>query len=189
MTDKRWLRERLLEQRSTLDTVTVVDAGRALAQRARSLVEQHRVRAVAAYLSVGLEPPTWPMLDGLLTDGVDVLVPRALPRRRMTWVRYAGRQALALGRFGIPEPHGPSDDGALDAVDAVVVPALAVDGEGHRLGRGGGYYDTALAAHPAPLRIAVVYDHEVVADVFPQGHDQRVDVAITPRRTIAMPPR
>ncbi|MGH1561839.1 5-formyltetrahydrofolate cyclo-ligase [Mumia sp. DW29H23] len=189
MTDKRRLREQLLERRTALDEQAVVAAETALARRASAVVRDHGARVVAAYLSVGREPPTWALLDALLADGVEVVVPRALPRRRLSWVPYAGRDALVLGRFQIPEPTGGADDTALARADLVVVPALAVDATGFRLGRGGGYYDTALESCDRPVRVALVYDHEVVADVHPEAHDQRVDVAVTPQRTIALPPR
>ncbi|MBW9206955.1 5-formyltetrahydrofolate cyclo-ligase [Mumia sp. zg.B17] len=189
MTDKRLLREQLLEARADLDEAAVAAAGTALGRRAHALVREHAGRSVAAYLSVGREPPTWPLLDALLAEDVEVVVPRALPRRQLSWVRYAGRDALVIGRFGIPEPRGEAVPDALAGTDVAIVPALAVDAAGFRLGRGGGYYDEALASCERPLRVALVYDHELVDDVHPEAHDQRVDVALSPARTVELPPR
>jgi 5-formyltetrahydrofolate cyclo-ligase len=189
VTDKRLLRERLLEGRTDLDEAAVVAAGTALSRRVHALVREHGARSVAAYLSVGLEPSTWPLLDALLAEDVEIVVPRALPRRQLTWVRYAGRDALVIGRFGIPEPRGEAVPDALARTDVAIVPALAVDAAGFRLGRGGGYYDEALASCERPLRVALVYDHELVDDVHPEAHDQRVDVVLTPARTVDLRPR
>ncbi|WP_370618003.1 5-formyltetrahydrofolate cyclo-ligase [Mumia sp. Pv 4-285] len=189
MTEKQRLREVLLERRSTLDERALEAAAAALAVRASAVVHERAVRRVAAYLSIAGEPPTWPLLDRLLADGVVVVVPRALPGRRMTWLRYTGRDALAVGRFGIPEPTGDDDPDALDRVEVVLVPALAVDTSGYRLGRGGGFYDAALQARPEVARVALVHDHEIVDDVGPEPHDQRVDVAVTPERTLILPAR
>ncbi|MFC6147892.1 MULTISPECIES: 5-formyltetrahydrofolate cyclo-ligase [Mumia] len=189
MTEKQRLRELLLERRAGLDEQALDAAGVALAGRVAAVVHERSARYVAAYLSVGGEPPTWELLDALRADGVTVVVPRALPGRRMTWLRYVGRDTLTVGRFGIREPDGDGDPDALAQADVVVVPALAVDRAGFRLGRGGGFYDAALAAHPDPVRVAMVHDHEVVDDVHPEGHDERVDVVVTPTRTLSLPAR
>ncbi|WP_262848466.1 5-formyltetrahydrofolate cyclo-ligase [Mumia quercus] len=190
MTAKDRLRERLLDRRAGLADADVVAAEHPLCTHALAAVEATgATRRVAAYLSVGREPSTWALVDALRARGLEVLVPRALPRRQMAWALYEGRERLTLGRFDIPEPLGPDEPGGLSTVEVALVPALAVDVAGFRLGRGGGYYDTALAAHPAVWRLALAYDHEVVDDVHPQDHDERVDLVVTPDRTLHLPPR
>ncbi len=189
MTAKQRLREDLLERRTHLDDAAVVAAEQQLCDAALMVVRDHGAARVAAYLSMGREPPTWALVEALCAAGVDVLVPRSLPRRRIVWVADQGRDRLVLGRFALPEPSAPADPGGLRNVQLALVPALAVDRAGFRLGRGGGYYDTALAEAPVPLRVALAYDHEIVDDVHPEPHDERVDVVVTPARTVRLPPR
>ena len=91
---------------------------------------------------------------------------------------------LAPNRFGIPEPVGavavPMSD-----LDVVVVPAVAVDPDGHRLGFGAGYYDRSLADRgPGTLLVAAVHDVQVVEHVPTDAHDVDVDVVVTPGRTL-----
>ncbi|MFD1825819.1 MULTISPECIES: 5-formyltetrahydrofolate cyclo-ligase [Mumia] len=190
MSAKPRLREALLERRTHLSADAMVAAERRLCAGALAVVrEVGTPRRVAAYLSVGREPPTWELVDALRAEGMEVLVPRSLPRRQIAWAPYEGRDRLVLGRFDIPESSAPVAPDGLGTVAVVLVPALAVDVAGFRLGRGGGYYDTTLAKHPEPLRVALTYDHELVDDVHPEAHDERVDVVVTPERTLSLPPR
>jgi 5-formyltetrahydrofolate cyclo-ligase len=112
-----------------------------------------------------------------------VLLPVVPARgRALSWAVFDGR--LAPGRYGLAEPVGPRlPPAALATVDAVVVPALAVAGDGTRLGRGGGYYDRALPlTRPGAVLVAVVFDEELL-DTLPAGHhDQRVHAVVTPSR-------
>jgi len=111
-----------------------------------------------------------------------VLLP-VVPARghELSWAAHDGR--LTPGRFGLLEPAGPRlPPAALGTADVVVVPALAVAADGTRLGRGGGYYDRALAhARDDAVLVAVVFDEELL-DELPAGeHDRRVTAVVTPR--------
>ena len=123
---------------------------------------------VAAYASFGSEPPTTCLVDALRRAGVQVLLPVLLPDRDLDWA-VAGADGALLG---------------VDAVatcSLVVVPALAVDARGHRLGRGGGSYDRALARVPPDvLTIALVHDGERVEVLPAEAHDVRVRAVATP---------
>jgi 5-formyltetrahydrofolate cyclo-ligase len=134
---------------------------------------------LAAYVGIGTEPPTLPLLDALRAAGVRVLLP-VMAGEQLDWAPYDGIESLAEGPLGLAEPAGVRLGGAalLDAA-VVLVPALAVDGRGHRLGRGRGYYDRALEPVTAPV-IAVVYDDDVVDDVPVEAHDRSVDGRLTP---------
>jgi 5-formyltetrahydrofolate cyclo-ligase len=160
---------RLLEQRQA--------AGEALSRH--GLAAFSGVGCVAAYLGVGTEPPTQPLLDALRAAGVRVLLP-VIAGERLDWATYYGEGALAEGPLGLAEPTGRRlGSDALSAADVVLVPALAVDRSGHRLGRGRGYYDRALAAVTVPV-IAVVFDDDVIDDVPVEAHDRDVDGRLTP---------
>src|SRR4051794_40480771 len=100
--------------------------------------------------------------------------------RELSWAEYGGE--LTPGRFGLLEPPGPRlPAAALARADVVVVPALAVAADGTRLGRGGGYYDRALAhARADAVLVAVLFDEELLETVPAEAHDRRVDAVVTP---------
>lgn len=145
---------------------------------------------VCAYVPVGTEPGSVEMLDTLLRRSGRVLLPVArtapdgtpLPLR---WGEYRPG-ALTRGRWGLVEPPEPwLPASALAEAEVVLVPALAVDRSGVRLGRGQGFYDRSLVSHNGQARlIAVVRDDELL-DVLPaEPHDVRMTHALTPQRGV-----
>ncbi|CAL9482757.1 5-formyltetrahydrofolate cyclo-ligase [Streptomyces sp. enrichment culture] len=187
--DKRTLRRAFLAARNRLTPDDLREAAEALAGRALGLPEVAGARAVAAYVSVGAEPGTLALLDALRARGVRVLLPALLPDNDLDWGEYTGPDSLARvrhgGRMELWEPAGARlGPDAVTGADVVLLPGVAVDGRGLRLGRGGGSYDrvlarlTAAGAHPALL--VLLYDREVVAHVPAQPHDRPVDAVVTP---------
>jgi 5-formyltetrahydrofolate cyclo-ligase len=133
---------------------------------------------VAAYVPAP-EEPGYGRLPGSLPGRL--LLPVVPARgRELCWAEHDGR--LAPGRFGLQEPTGPRLPAtALATADVVVVPALAVAVDGTRLGRGGGYYDRALAhARADAVLVAAVFDDELLAQVPAGEHDRRMNAVITP---------
>ena len=126
------------------------------------------------------EPGTAPTIIGLLDRGIEVIVPISLQGGRLDWVGYspeAPRHTTALGMAELEgERLGPA---ALAAVDFVLVPALAVDVEGNRLGRGAGYYDRALATAKAPL-CALLFAGEITDALPHEEHDVPMNMVVTP---------
>jgi len=187
--DKRTLRREFLAVRNRLTADDVRESGAALAERALELPELAHARTVAAYVSVESEPGTLALLDALRARGVRVLLPALLPDNDLDWGAYTGEGSLARvqhgGKMALFEPPGErlGPDAVTDA-DAVLLPGLAVDARGMRLGRGGGSYDRVLArleragAHPA--RVVLLYDSEVVERIPEEPHDRPVHAVVTP---------
>lgn len=132
---------------------------------------------VACYLAFGSEPDTEQFIDWALENDIEVLAPRSNSDGTLTWVTFSGE--TEIGIFGFSEPVG--EQGDLNAANLIFVPAMAVDSEGQRLGKGKGYYDRALASLEkiAPV-IAVVYDDELIEKVPTEDHDHPVDAVVTP---------
>ena len=186
---KRELRRSLLAARDALGADEVRRAARELASRALELPELARARTVAAYVSVGTEPGTLALLDALRARGVRVLLPVLLPDNDLDWGAYAGEDSLTRvrhgGRMALLEPSGPRlGPQAVTDADVVLLPGVAVDARGVRLGRGGGSYDRVLArletAGVRPALVVLLYDGEVVAHVPDQPHDRPVKAVVTP---------
>jgi 5-formyltetrahydrofolate cyclo-ligase len=183
------LRREFLSVRNRLTADDVRESAAALAARALGLPEVAKARTVAAYVSVGSEPGTRALLDALRARGVRVLLPVLLPDDDLDWGVYAGEDSLARvrhgGRMTLREPSGARlGPDAVTAADAVLLPGLAVDARGMRLGRGGGSYDRVLArlerAGTRPALVVLLYDSEVVGHVPGEAHDRPVDAVVTP---------
>ena len=100
----------------------------------------------------------------------------------LEWARYDGPDALGPGPIGLREPTGPRlGPAAIGRARLVLVPALAVDRRGVRLGQGAGYYDMSLAlATPGVPLVVVVNDEELVDELPSEPHDRRVSAALLP---------
>jgi 5-formyltetrahydrofolate cyclo-ligase len=141
---------------------------------------------VCAYVPDGSEPGTVELIDSLLRRDVRVLLPVAhhdaagLPVP-LLWGEYRPG-GLVAARFGLQEPAEPwLPADAIAAASVVLVPALAVDQAGVRLGRGAGFYDRSLLlAAPASRLVAVVRDEELVDRLPAEPHDVRMTHALTP---------
>ncbi|GAA1551334.1 5-formyltetrahydrofolate cyclo-ligase [Actinomadura kijaniata] len=179
---KASLRTELLARRAALSPDARATAGRAMRDALLSAPEVEMAGTVAAYVSIGNEPDTRGLLYALWKRGTYVILPRLLPDGDLDWASYEGPDSLEPGRLGLLEPtEPPRGPEAVGRADVVLVPAVAVDRGGMRLGRGGGSYDRALArVGPAILTVALVYDGELLDEVPAEPHDQRVRAAVTP---------
>ena len=110
-----------------------------LAARVLDVPEVARAAVVAAYVSVGSEPGTGPLLEQLHEAGVRVLLPVLLPDGDLNWAPYEGPASLRTAGRGLLEPAtDPLGVDAIRTADVALVPGVAVSVDGHRLGRGGG---------------------------------------------------
>ena len=180
---KAELRARVLARRSALPAEQRAQAGRAIRDALLDRPEVQMAGTIAAYYSIGTEPDTRGLVYALWKRGSYVLLPVLRPDGDLDWASYEGPDSLVPGPRGLREPGEPTR--GVDAVaraDAVLVPALAVDGAGRRLGRGGGGYDRALArVGPLIPLIALVYDEELVEHVPVEAHDIPVRATVSPR--------
>ncbi|MER7683801.1 5-formyltetrahydrofolate cyclo-ligase [Streptomyces sp. NPDC097610] len=183
------LRRGFLAVRSRLTPYDLRVSAGALALRALELPELAHARTVAAYVSVGSEPGTLALLDALHARGVRVLLPVLMADNDLDWGAYAGEGSLERVRHGsrmaLLEPAGERlGPEAVQEADAVLLPGLAVDRRGMRLGRGGGSYDRVLArlehAGADPALVVLLYDAEVVEHVPAEPHDRPVHAVVTP---------
>jgi 5-formyltetrahydrofolate cyclo-ligase len=180
--DKAALRRRLLAARARLGPDQRAAAARALRDVVLELPQAQMAGTIAAYYSLASEPDTHGLIYALWKRGSYVLLPLLRPDADLDWASYEGPDSLRPGPRGLAEPAEPPR--GMDAVaraDLVLVPALAVDRGGVRLGRGGGSYDRALArVGPGIPTIALLYDGELLDKVPADDHDQRVRLVARP---------
>ena len=180
--DKAALRRRLLAARHRLTPEQRAGAGRAIRDAVLSLPQTQMAGTVAAYYSIAAEPDTRGLIYALWKRGSYVLLPVLRPDGDLDWASYEGPDSLRPGPRGLTEPaEPPRGPGAIASADLVLVPALAVDHSGLRLGRGGGSYDRALTrvGDQVPT-VGLIYDQELLAKVPSWPHDQRVRLIARP---------
>lgn len=149
--------------------------GAALARHLAATAAGLPVGHAAVYTSLPTEPPTDQAAALLRGLGWQLMLPILLPDKDLAWRSFDGDG----GGGEISRDHGTDRIGL---AGLVIVPALAIDRHGLRLGQGGGSYDRALARRsPGTLTIALVYDDELVDVVPSESHDLGVDAVITPR--------
>jgi 5-formyltetrahydrofolate cyclo-ligase len=147
-------------------------------------------RTVCGYVPVGTEPGSTYLLDVLVNAGHRVLLPVVTRLAPLDWAEYHGVASLAPGPYRLREPAGDRlGEQAIGMAAVVLVPALAVDRGGVRLGRGAGHYDRSLPlAGPDTALVAVVRDAELVPELPAEPHDVRMTAVLTPNAgLIALP--
>lgn len=180
-TRKAALRRATRLARADLGAASRRDASAAAAERLLALPELRRVRTILTYAASGHELDVGAVADALAERRVTVRYPR-VAGDELEVVTVTGSDQLREGFRGLREPRGRDVGG--DDLDAVIVPGLAFDPTGGRLGQGGGHYDRLLARLPAEvLRIAIGFACQVVPRVPQASHDEPVDIVVTERAT------
>jgi 5-formyltetrahydrofolate cyclo-ligase len=175
---KRQWRARLLAARRSVPPDQRAEEAAALA----ALVGGLPGDPVCCYLAVGSEPGSIDLLTTLSGQGRRVLLPIVTGAAPLDWAFFDGADSLTAGPYGLREPAGPRlGTAAIGTAETILIPALAVDRAGHRLGKGGGHYDRSLPlARPGTPLVAVVRDDEVVAELPAEPHDVPMTAVLTP---------
>ena len=146
-------------------------------RRLRPLLAE--AKTIMAYYSLPDEVNTHALIDDLVAEGKTVLLPKVISDDTMELRRYTDLADLQEGAYQILEPVGePFTDFA--AIDLILVPGLAFDAAGHRLGRGRGYYDRFLHSRNRPycVKIGVCFDFQKVDEVPVDAHDMAMDKVV-----------
>jgi len=182
---KQSLREKVLLRRKTLAPAELAGWHRAIEARVLSLPAYNRSRSVALYSPIGNEVETAGICDHALNSGKAVFYPSS-GGGATGWVRVDSRRRLLAQNGGIPEPAGgaPLVEGDFEGL-VVFLPGVAFDSAGHRLGRGRGWYDRALAGlGSGPERVALAFEFQIVESLPVEDWDQGVHQIITEKRII-----
>lgn len=181
------MRRQVLAARDALDLAVRSAAAQAIATRVAAFPEYASARAVLLTLPFRSEWDTLPLVRAALAAGKTVAVPRVDKASRMLELHaIADPQAdIVDSDQGIPEPRPACPQVPRDAIDFVLVPGVAFDLAGRRLGYGGGYYDRLLPLLSArAMRVAGAFEVQLVDRVPAAPHDLAVDAIVTESRTI-----
>ncbi len=148
-----------------------------LRQRLDDLPQLRRARTIMAYCALPGEVPLEPLFSRWLAEGKQVLLPRVTGDTTMELRRYLRPDQLQPGAFGILEPTGAPFT-AYEQIDVAIVPGMAFDRDGHRLGRGKGYYDRFLAPLPQTYKIGICFRSQLLDHVPTDSHDITMDCIV-----------
>lgn len=182
--DKKALRKRIAEQKRAMTPEQIEAASQRLAERLFQTDAYQNALSIYGYLSYNQEIRTLPILRRAMIDGKRVAVPKVYgDEMRFIWMDDLS--LVAPGYYDIPEPiaDGPVAD---DELALMLMPGLAFDPEGHRVGYGGGFYDRYLAAHPDHKLVALCYGFQLVDHLDCEAHDIPVHRVIPDEETRAV---
>ena len=174
--DKTELRRRIREKKRAMTPEEIEERSRELGRKFAATEAYRKAKTVYGYMPYNQEVRTVPMLRRALEEGKRVAVPKVYGDD-MKFIYLDDLSQVAKGYAGIPEPvaDGPV---AQDETALVLMPGLAFDRAGHRIGYGGGFYDKFLAREPHHPTVALCYDFQVMDRLETEEFDIPVDLVI-----------
>ena len=174
--DKKALRKSIRSQKAAMTAEQIEKASAALCRQFLATEQYRNAATIYGYLPYNQEVRTEPILEQALRDGKQVAVPKIFGDN-MEFIYLPDLNAVEPGYAGIPEPvaNGPV---ARDASALVLMPGLAFDKAGHRVGYGGGYYDRYLAQEPGHPTVALCYDFQLFESLDTEEFDVPVDLVL-----------
>ena len=182
---KRSLRQQILARRRELSRDQWLESSRKAEQRLLSLDEFADAACIALYAPAHKETDTSGILEAAFAAGKRVLYP-AVCGHHMVFRQVESLQHLEEGSFGILEPCPTGIDHHAGEPDLIVVPGVAFDRHGHRVGYGKGYYDRFLQ-HPERTAhlVGLCHDFQLIdGDIPAEEHDIRMEIIVTDRRAV-----
>ena len=171
--DKKQLRSMIREKKRAMTPEQIEKASARLGQRFAQTQEYKNAKTIYGYLPYNQEVRTVPMLEQALRDGKRVAVPKVYGDD-MKFIYMTDLSLVEKSDFGIPEPIA-DEPVADDPTALVLMPGLAFDREGHRIGYGGGFYDRFLAAEPNHPTVALCYEFQMLPELETEEFDIPVD--------------
>lgn len=181
--DKKRLRAEARAARAALSAEERAERSRAIAERALALPEVAAAEAALAYGATPEEADPAPLLAELRARGARIALPR-VERELLTMHWVASDGDLEAGAFGLRQPRAESPLAAAEEIGLVIVPGVAFDEHGARLGYGAGYYDRLLPLLEGAPRVALAFDEQVYPALPVESHDVPIDIIVTPTRAI-----
>lgn len=183
--DKDELRQVMVQKRDQMPAHYIYRVHDAICERVMTWSVFQAATCVAIYVSVRKEVDTHRLIDLALEMGKQVCVPLTQRKGVMVFQEISSFDALQPARFGLLEPAYDAAQIVIpEDLDLVIVPGIAFDKSGNRLGFGGGYYDRYLA-HCEAIRVGLAYGFQVVDDIPIEEHDVCVDWLVTEHEVIA----
>jgi len=185
MISKSALRAYALEARQSIPAARLLSKSRLVEKNLSSREEYRAAKTVATYVSKEDEVQTRELILRMLGDGKRVAVPRVDPdSKNLQFLEIGSLEVLRPGRFGVLEPGLGRPPVPLNRCDLAVVPLIAWDELGHRIGYGKGYFDRALARRGRCLSIGLALESQRVERVPVEPSDVTLDMIVTEKRVL-----
>jgi 5-formyltetrahydrofolate cyclo-ligase len=176
MQDKRWAMAEILRGK----------AAQTIMKRVLGLQAVQDAVHIFCYVSRPPEVDTWELIAALLDRGKEIYCPRMLPGDTMEAVRIDDLTDLKRGKYGIYEPLENQGTAEASELDLALVPGLAFDREGMRLGYGKGYYDRFFSGENDIIKVGLAYGYQLVADLPALPDDIGMDIIVTESEILNM---
>ena len=186
---KKALRASVLATRAAMPAAQRISLSADVIERVRTLPVYRHAASVMTYMSFDTELDTHGFFDSLLRDGKMATLPRIdRTTKQLSVHRVSGPVDLVSGVWGIQEPRADLPVVPISDIDMVLMPGVAFDRQGNRLGYGAGFYDRLLStAGRRPVRVVAAFDEQVVDAVPHDETDQCIHLLVTPTQTIEFP--
>jgi 5-formyltetrahydrofolate cyclo-ligase len=181
---KRTLRRAMLERQRALSETARASLATLLTKRLLQFSACQKAQEILAYLSLPGEADLDDFIRRALAEGKEIYAPVCLPDFQMEAGRLSDMEHFVKGPYGLRDLPPGYETARPENLDLVLVPAVAVDYSGHRLGRGAGYYDRFLSRVSQEKRVAVVWDFQVTETLPVEEHDKTMGAVITEKRSI-----
>jgi 5-formyltetrahydrofolate cyclo-ligase len=184
--DKKQARQEIRRRLEKLGPETIQDRSRRICSLVSELGEFRSADPIMLYMATADEVQTAPLAEAAFAAGKTVLVPKVdWSAREMHAIEIRHWQdGIVTGRYGLSEPEFGQPE-AVEEIAFVVVPAMAFDARGRRLGRGGGFYDRFLSQRGLnALACGVAMDEQILPDLPAEPHDVPVDMVVTESRIL-----
>lgn len=183
--DKREVRSEVLRQREEMPANRVEALSGMVQKNVEALPEYRKADVVASYVAKGHEVQTSELLKDMLALGKKVIVPRSHPEtNRLTFHEIRSLGDLAPGKYGVLEPSGNAKQVALSRASLILVPVVAWDSHGGRLGYGKGYFDRELRSREKAVAAGLAFESQRRPTLPLTSSDVLLDVIVTEERTI-----
>jgi 5-formyltetrahydrofolate cyclo-ligase len=185
---KTQLRRELRARLNNLSTVERATSARQICQRVPERDFWKSAKAVLLFAPLPDEVNIWPLLERALADGKLLTLPRYNPvKKNYTAARVADLELdLVRAAFDIFEPAARCGEIPFASIGVALIPGVGFDSHGNRLGRGRGFYDRLLEKF-AGVKCGVALDEQMVAEIFSEPHDVRMNLILTPTREFLAP--
>lgn len=181
---KKELRKEIIKKRDELDCIEKIIKDKKIIEKLKDTKEYKEAKGIFVYIGFGSEINTKILIEDALKDGKEVYVPKVI-KKEMVFIKINSLENLVTSSYGILEPIGDKSNFNVDNLGLIVMPGLAFDKQGNRLGYGGGYYDKFLSSNKIDAKkIALAYDFQVLDKVPSEEHDIKIDSIITEDKEI-----
>jgi len=180
---KKILRKKILEKFKNLNYETHITHSKKIQKNLLTLNHFEKAKKIGLYFSKDNEVSTKKIITNLLQNGKEVFLPK-IENNNLNFKKINKLSNLEIRNFGILEPKEFCPNIPPTELDLLIIPCIAIDEKGNRIGRGGGFYDRFISKNKIKQAICLAYEFQIFSNIIPEKHDQKIDYIITEKRII-----